>query len=166
MLLKAYRLIQSNAYSGKYFKHYWLFIKMAWDSHNEKFGEKRSFISYFTIEQHHTALPKKQQQNYLWVELRGKIPAFTENESKFLEDAKQKDFEEKKKMKTYHDKCFNTKESSINVGDYVLLWQKPKNKLSNKFNYKVISKKGVICLIEKDGITKMRNSSFYIIHEI
>ena len=30
-------------------------------------------------------------------ELRGKIPAFTENESKFLEDAKQKDFEQKKK---------------------------------------------------------------------
>ena len=30
-------------------------------------------------------------------ELRGKIPAFTENESKFLEGAKQKDFEQKEK---------------------------------------------------------------------
>ena len=30
-------------------------------------------------------------------DLRGKIPAFTENESKLLEDAKQKDFEQKKK---------------------------------------------------------------------
>ena len=78
----------------------------------------------------------------------------------------KKTLKKRKKMKTYHDKCFNTKESSINVGDYVLLQQKPKNKLSNKFNYKVISKKGVMCLIEKDGITKMRNSSFYIIHEI
>ena len=37
-------------------------------------------------------------------------------------------------MKTYYDKRFNTKESSINVGDYVLLRQKPKNKLSTKFN--------------------------------
>ena len=54
-------------------------------------------------------------------EFRVKIPAFTENESKFLEDAKQKDFEQNEKMKTYYDKHFNTKESSINVGDYVLL---------------------------------------------
>ena len=34
----------------------------------KKIGEKRSFISYFNIKQHHTALPKKHQQNYLWVE--------------------------------------------------------------------------------------------------
>ena len=33
-------------------------------------------------------------------EFRVKIPAFTENESKFLEDAKQKDFEQNEKMKT------------------------------------------------------------------
>ena len=96
-------------------------------------------------------------------ELRGKIPAFTENESKFLEDAKQKDFEQKEKMKTYYDKRFNTKESFINVDDYVLLRQKPKNKLSTKFNtgpYKVISKKVSYVIIGKDGITEMRNSSF------
>ena len=62
-------------------------------------------------------------------EFRVKIPAFTDNESKFLEDAKQKDFEQNEKMKTYYDKHFNTKESSINIGDYVLLWQKLKNKL-------------------------------------
>ena len=82
---------------------------------------------------------------------------------KFLEDAKRKDFEQKEKLKTYYDKRFNTKESSINVGDYVLLRQKPKNKLSTKFNtspYKLISKKGSCVIIEKDGITKMRNSSF------
>ena len=54
-------------------------------------------------------------------EFRVKIPAFTENESKFLEDATQKDFEQNEKMKTYYDKHFNTKESSINVVDYVLL---------------------------------------------
>ena len=80
-------------------------------------------------------------------ELRGKIPAFTDNKSKFLHDAK----------------CFNTTESSINVGDYVLLRQKPKNKLSTKFNtspYKVISKKRSFVVIGKNGITKMRNSSF------
>ena len=65
-------------------------------------------------------------------------------------------------MKIYYDKRFNTKESSINVGDYVLLRQ-PKNKLSTKFSnspHKVISKKGSCVIIEKDGTTRMRNSSF------
>ena len=37
-------------------------------------------------------------------------------------------------MKTYYDKRFSTTESPINVGDYVLLQQRPKNKLSTKFN--------------------------------
>ena len=46
----------------------------------------------------------------------------------------KKTLNKRKKMKTYYDKRFNTKESSINVGDYVLLRQKPKNKLSTKFN--------------------------------
>ena len=67
-------------------------------------------------------------------------------------------------MKTYYDKRFNTTESSINVGDYVLLQQRPKNKLSTKFNtspYKVISKKGSCVVIGKNGITKMRNYSFF-----
>ena len=64
-------------------------------------------------------------------------------------------------MKIYYDKQFNVKESSINIGDYVLLQQKPQNKLSTKFNtksYKVVSKKGSCVIIEKDGITKMRNT--------
>ena len=45
----------------------------------------------------------------------------------------------------------------------MLLQQKLKNKLSTKFNtspYKAISKKGSCVIIEKDGITKMRNFSF------
>ena len=95
-------------------------------------------------------------------ELRGKIPAFTDSESKFLHDAKQNDLNKKEKMKIYYDKRFNTTESSINVGDYVLLRQRPKNKLLTKFNtspYKVISKRGSCVVIEKNGITKMRNSS-------
>ena len=81
-------------------------------------------------------------------EVRGKIPAFTENESKFLEDAKQKDFEQKEKMKTYYDKRFNTKESSIIIGDYMLLRQKPKNKLSTKFHTSPLQsnfKKRIMC---------------------
>ena len=64
-------------------------------------------------------------------------------------------------MKIYYDKQFNVNESSINIGDYVLLQQKPQNKLSTKFNtksYKVVSKKGSCVIIEKDGITKMRNT--------
>ena len=66
-------------------------------------------------------------------------------------------------MKIYYDNRFNTTESSINVGDYVLLRQRPKKKLSTKFNTipcKVISKKGSCVVIGKNGITKMRNSSF------
>ena len=81
-------------------------------------------------------------------EFRVKIPAFTENESKFLEDAKQKDFEQKEKMKTYYDKRFNTKESSIIIGDYMLLRQKPKNKLSTKFHTSPLQsnfKKRIMC---------------------
>ena len=77
-------------------------------------------------------------------ELRGKIPAFTDNESKFLHDAKQNNLNNKEKMKIYYVKCFNTTESSINLGNYVLLRKRPKNKLSAKYYtspYKVFQKR-------------------------
>ena len=66
-------------------------------------------------------------------------------------------------MKIYSDKQFNTKESTINVGDFVIFCQKPKKKLFTKFDtdpYQVISKKGLCVLIKMDGIILMRNSTF------
>ncbi|KAJ8027737.1 hypothetical protein HOLleu_29776 [Holothuria leucospilota] len=67
-------------------------------------------------------------------------------------------------MKHYAEKKHSLKQSSIRVGDSVLLRQNKINKLTPPYDpkpFKVISVKGSTITAEGDGRTITRNSSFF-----
>ena len=66
-------------------------------------------------------------------DLRGKLPQLEKRQSNILKQAKENDSQMKAKAKSYADKRFHCKPSSIQKGDFVIVKQKKKNKLSANF---------------------------------
>ena len=81
-------------------EHFYKTLRKAIRSINAEEKNWRKEISYFIFQYRttpHCTNKETPAKLLMGRELRGKIPAFTENESKFLEGAKQKDFEQKEK---------------------------------------------------------------------
>ena len=93
-------------------------------------------------------------------ELRGKLPQLEETPSNILIEAKENDAKMKTKTKAYADKRFHCKPSSIKKGDFVILKQKKKNKLSANFSstfYLVKERQGPVVILLHNGKEIMRN---------
>ena len=77
---------------------------------------------------------------------------------------RQKDDQAKKKMKQYADMKRKAKDSTIQVGDTVLLRQRKDSKFTSKFDplpFKVVHKKGTMVTANKNGKFITRNTSMF-----
>ena len=127
----------------------------------------RTAVDYFLFQYRstpHSTTQETPAKLLMGRELRGKLPVLPSSpQSAALRNAKARDIVRKQKSKDYYDKRFRTKHSRITSGDIVLLKQVKKNKLSTTFDvrpYKVVSVKGSVAIIERDGLRLMRNLNF------
>ena len=126
----------------------------------------RTSLDYFLFQYRstpHSTTKESPAKLLMGRELRGKLPVVVQSDSTALRNAKIRDSAQKLKSKQYFDKRFRSKTSLIQKGDLVLLKQLKKNKLTTRFDvrrFKVISVKGTVAIIERDGSQIMRNMSF------
>ena len=93
--------------------------------------------------------------------IRSKLPSLQNH--RLESEVRDTDSERKEKGKQYADKKRGACESSINVGDKVLLKQQKRNKLDTNFDpdpFVVCEKNGNSVVVERNGVTYKRNVSF------
>ena len=87
-----------------------------------------------------------------------------ENKCSIDTEIRENDEKAKKKMKENADKKSGAKERDIQIGDFVLIRQKRRNKFSSNFDpkpYRVVKVKGTAITAMRNGHYVTRNISFY-----
>ena len=93
-------------------------------------------------------------------DLKTKLPAINTSLTKEFVKAKERDDEQKAKSKIYYDKRKKAKHSPVKIGDFVLMKQQKKNKLTTNFcthPAKVIQIDGVAVTLLYNNKTYVRN---------
>ena len=98
--------------------------------------------------------------------IRTKLPQIEVKGNKSAVDKKieQQDKDARQKMKEYADKRKNATASTMKIGDCVLVKQKRKNKLSTRFDprlLRVTKMKGTMVTAQRNSFTITRNQSFF-----
>ena len=98
-------------------------------------------------------------------EIRTKLPSrIDENKCPIDTEIRENDEKAKEKMKKNADKKSGAKERDIQIGDFVLIRQKRRNKFSSNFDpkpYRVVKVKGTTITALRNGHYVTRNISFY-----
>ena len=93
--------------------------------------------------------------------IRGKVPSIDDTPNmSALRNLPRRDQEQKQKMKRYFDKRYHVTENDICPGDYVLVKQRKRNKLSSRFDpqpYRITHRQGTMLTAKRPGHTIMHN---------
>ena len=118
------------------------------------------FILNYRIATHTTTQVSPAEALYQR-KIRGKIPTINNTPNReAIQNLPHRDYESKQKIKSYIDRRYHARDSKIDLGDYVLVKQKKKDKLSSRFDsqpYRITQRRGTMLTGTRPGHSITRN---------